>query len=192
MAQFAHLFGVTNTTTILDIGGSAYIWSFLDINPRVTCLNLEGNDHRPRREGNIELVSGDGRCLPYPDQSFDVAFSNSVIEHVGTKNDMHKLANEIRRVGKRYYVQTPNFWFPIDPHTYAVGNHWLPDRLQFWAIKYTSPRAWLAKWSDDVIREYISTTYMLSAQQLRNLFPDATIIRERVAGLTKSLIACRS
>ena len=80
MAQFARLFGVTNTTTILDIGGSTYIWSFLDIKPRVTCLNLEGNDPRPRREGNIELVSGDGRCLAYPDQSFDIAFSNSVIE----------------------------------------------------------------------------------------------------------------
>ena len=166
MAQFARLFGVTNTTTILDIGGSTYIWSFLDIKPRVTCLNLEGNDPRPRREGNIELVSGDGRCLAYPDQSFDIAFSNSVIEHVGTEYDMHKLANEIRRVGKRYYVQTPNFWFPIDPHTYGVGNHWLPERWQHWAIKYTTPRAWLAKWTDDVIPEYLHAIITTVAQPI--------------------------
>ncbi|MEM2045934.1 MAG: class I SAM-dependent methyltransferase, partial [Candidatus Bathyarchaeia archaeon] len=61
---------------------------------------------------DVEWIIGDARCMPFKDKSFDVVFSNSVIEHVGNYDDQKMCAEEIRRVGKCYFVQTPNFYFP--------------------------------------------------------------------------------
>lgn len=187
MIEFERMFGVTDATRIIDIGGGAYIWGFLRSKPNVVCVNLE-IVHSDMREG-IALEVGDGRALSYPDKHFDIAFSNSLIEHVGDYEDMRRLANEIRRVAKSYYVQTPNFWFPIDPHTYGFANHWFPQKWQRPAIRYTSGWSYIASPSEADINEYLSNTRMITVRKMREFFPEATIIRERFCGLTKSIIA---
>jgi SAM-dependent methyltransferase len=121
-----------------------------------------------------EFVQADARALPFPDGAFDIAHSNSLIEHVG---DRERVAAEVRRVGRRYFVQTPNRWFPIEPHSLLPLVHLLPRRL--------GRRLWRFGVSDDPFDD----TRLLGARELRKLFPDALIVRERVGPLTKSLIA---
>ena len=74
-------------------------------------------------------VVGDGRCLEYLDRSFDLAFANSVIEHVGGPSDADALASEMQRVGKAFYCQTPSKWFPVEPHVGTLFLHWVPGLL---------------------------------------------------------------
>lgn len=62
-------------------------------------------------------MKGDATNLSqYSDKSFDIVFSNSVIEHLYTKENQISMAKEVNRVGKNYFIQTPNYWFPIEPH----------------------------------------------------------------------------
>ena len=65
----------------------------------------------------------------FGDASFDIAFSNSVIEHLSTFENQARMAAEVRRVARAYWVQTPNFWFPIEPHFLVPAWHWLPGWL---------------------------------------------------------------
>ena len=110
---FASRFPPASCRTILDVGGTPQIWRLLGDRYQVTLLNP---DARELEQECYECVVGDGRSLEFPDDSFDVAFSNSVIEHVGDWDDMQQMASELRRVGRCFYCQTPNKWFPVEPH----------------------------------------------------------------------------
>jgi SAM-dependent methyltransferase len=133
---------------------------------------------RPGYAGpNRRFVRADARELPFADDEFEIAHSNSLIEHVGDRHDMERVAAELRRVGRRYFVQTPNRGFPIEPHSLLPLVHMLPRRL--------GRRLWRFGVSDDPFED----TVLLGARELRELFPDALLVRERIGPLTKSLIA---
>jgi SAM-dependent methyltransferase len=130
---------------------------------------------RPGYPGHF--VRADARDLPFADGEFDIAHSNSLIEHVGDRRDRERVAAELRRVGRRYFVQTPNRGFPVEPHSLLPLVHWLPRRV--------GRRLWRFGVSDD----HFEDTWLLGARELQELFPDAVIVRERFGPLTKSLIA---
>ena len=91
-------------------------------------VNLEAE--RPVHQ-NIEPRAGDATNLSeLPDGSFDVVFSNSVIEHLETFERQAAMAAEVRRLAPIYWVQTPNFWFPVEPHFLTPAWHWLPMGLR--------------------------------------------------------------
>ncbi len=140
-------------------------------------LEVTGTDRVDRPEYPGPFVRADGRGLPFADGEFDVAYSNSVVEHVVASADRRALARELTRVGGRYFVQTPNRWFPVEPHALLPLVHWLPRRA--------GRRLWGLGVSDDPFDE----TLLLDARELQELFPDATIVRERLGPLTKSLVA---
>jgi len=194
MEQFAAAMGITETTRILDIGGTPFNWLLLDVRPRVTLLNMP-RAQEPVSEPGFTSVAADGRRLPFRDQSFPIVFSNSVIEHVGTLGDQAQLAAEIRRVGVRYWVQTPNRWFPVEPHLLTPFLHFLPRAWQgamarrwtLWdAVERPSPdrRAFL-------VEHYLNDIRLLGASELGRMFPDGRLIRERFLGLTKSLVMAK-
>lgn len=192
-AFFVSLLGrVKRPVRILDIGGTQEFWERMgggglgDV--RVTLLNLIA---RPTGSPRFESVSGDARDLSeYPDASFDVAFSNSVIEHLGPDfADQRLMADEIRRVGKRYFVQTPNRHFPIEPHFLVPGFQFLPIRARTWALTHFN-LGWYRKFGDvDAARREVESIALLTEHQLRRLFPGANIYRERFIGMTKSFVA---
>ncbi len=181
----------TEPITILDVGGMEHFWEkagFLD-RARITILNLDAPE---AKHPNVTSVAGDARDLSqYADRSFDLVFSNSVIEHVGTLEDQRRMASEVRRVGKDYFVQTPNFWFPVEPHALFPGFQWLPvfirsRLLQRFPLGHLEREPTLA----DATATVRSIRLMTSAE-LESMFPDAEIWQEKFFGLTKSLVMYR-
>src|SRR6266404_7569993 len=127
MDEFQRLFSITPQTRILDVGGTIATWSLSALRPKVTLLNLSPSRFDGR---DMQCVVGDGLQLPFKDGAFDVVFSNSVIEHLGDWDMQQNLAREIVRVGRCYYVQTPNRWFFVEPHLMTPFIHFLPRKWQ--------------------------------------------------------------
>lgn len=186
MAQFARMVGLGPRTRVLDVGGDLWNWQFLQVRPTLTVVNL----FPPPRDlpPDVTWVVGDACDMPFPDGAFDVAFSNSVVEHLGTDENQRRFADEVQRVARAYYVQTPNRWFPIEPHLMAPFIHYLPRQWQRplypltpWALLNSPDLATL----DRQFREL----RLLTSAQLRRLFPGARILTERAAGLAKSFVA---
>jgi hypothetical protein len=193
MRKFAAYFEVTAETRILDVGGTPANWLLTEVRPRVTLLNTPRG--LERREHGFTFVFGDGRRLPFRDQSFEIVFSNSVIEHVGALEEQRQFADEIRRVGKYYWVQTPNRWFPVEQHLLMPFLHWLPQRWQRDLVRKWTLWDWVERPSPDrreyYIEHYLNEVRLLSSPELSALFSDAVILRERALGWTKSLVALR-
>ena len=194
MALFARTVGLTREMRVLDVGGTVDIWRLAPVMPRLVLLNQA---FWPHQIGSAEAVFlGDGTSLPFADQSFDLVFSNSVIEHVGSRAQQARFASEVARVGKQYWVQTPNRYFPIEHHLWTPFVHWLPRSWQAAILKRFS--IWKLITNHDAaqrefyVNHYLDSIRLLSACELHALFPGAVILRERFLGWTKSLIAWRA
>jgi hypothetical protein len=191
MALLARTLGITQDTRVLDVGGTIDIWRVAPVMPRLVLLNSQ----RARYEiGAAEgIVLGDGTSLPFADGSFDLVFSNSVIEHVGSREQQARFAAEVARVGKQYWVQTPNRYFPIEHHLWTPFLHWLPRPWQAAMLKRFSVWQVLTRATtierDYYVKHYLDSIRLLGASDLQALFPGATVVKERFLGWTKSLIA---
>jgi hypothetical protein len=178
MELFGRAFPVDGRTRILDVGGDLRNWSLVPDHPPVLVANVDVPADR-RSDPNVRWILADGRRLPFRDGAFDVVFSNAVIEHVGDLADQGRFAQEIRRVGRSYFVETPNRGFFLEPHLMAPFVHWLPrgmrDRL------LSKRRRW-----------YVDEIRLLSGREMRRLFPDGRMVRERFMGMTKSIILMKS
>jgi len=180
---------------ILDVGGEPEYWTNVAdmLEQRqwhVTLVNLRA--YPLADTTRFASVAGDARDLSsFSDLSFDLVHSNSVIEHVGRWGDMQAMAREVRRLARGYYVQTPYFWFPIEPHNSAAFFHWLPESMRI-SMLMRRPRGHWGQAPDiDTAMRQIQSAVLLDYRMLATLFPDSTIHRERFLGLTKSLIAVR-
>ena len=193
MKRFAREFAITAETRVLDIGGTPDCWDLLSRRPRLTLLNT------PRAKEDLATaatwVAGDGRNLPFRDASFDVVFSNSVIEHVGDAASQERFAREVSRVGRGYWVQTPNRRFPVEQHLLTPFLHWLPGSWQRAIVPRFTVWSALVRVTPDrrrfYLEHYLNDVRLLDAAQVRRLFPGARVTRERLFGITKSLIAVR-
>lgn len=162
--------------TIVDIGCGPAGGGLAALEPDAQITGVD-RVHRPGyAEGPRSFVEADARALPFPDNAFDVAYSNSVVEHLDP-DDRRRYADEVRRVARRYLVQTPNRWFPVEPHVLLPGFQFLPlaARRRLWRL--------------GVSQDEFADIRLLDAAELHALFPEARIFRERFGGLTKSLIA---
>ena len=115
---------------LLDVGGRAQFWEMMGGIPQGVSLTLLNVGSMPEVQG-FTTIRGDARDMShFRTDEFDVVFSNSVIEHVGSWNDQVAAAGEMQRVGRRYFVQTPNRWFPVEPHFLFPGFQFLPLSLR--------------------------------------------------------------
>lgn len=191
MERFAHACGLTVETRVLDIGGTPECWDLIGLRPRLVLLNTPRA--RDDLAGAASWVAGDGRALPFRDGAFDLVFSNSVIEHVGDAASQRRFAGEVARVGRAYWVQTPNRWFPVEQHLLTPLVHWLPRAWQRAVVPRFTVWAALVRVTPDrrrfYLEHYLRDVRLLGARELAALFPGARLIRERFCGVTKSLIA---
>lgn len=176
---------------IIDLGGTSRFWEHRgwagreDV--RITTVNLAADE---RRHSNIEPVVGDVTDLrQFTDESFDVAFSNSVIEHLFTFEAQKAMAAEARRVAGAYWVQTPNYWFPIEPHFQFPGWQWLPTSLRAGLLRRRRFGSRGPYPGRDAAMRAVSEIRLMTRGELAECFPDATIWGERFFGLRKSWVA---
>jgi hypothetical protein len=179
--------GLTEETRLLDVGGSSLNWELAPGCIEVTMANTSFPEW-DRSEDFARLVA-DGRNLPFAGGSFDVVFTNSVIEHLGDWQHQQRFASECKRVGVRYFVQTPDKGFPIDVHLLMPFTHWLPRWLQVRLMRNFTLRGLITRPSAQECQEFIGRIRLLGAEDLRRLFPDGQIMHERFLGLSKSLVA---
>jgi hypothetical protein len=184
---------------VLDLGGTADSWLRASVAPKsVTVLNIHTDELVSGRVDErlpdwIELVTGDA-CTPPAAVlagSYDLVFSNSLLEHVGGPLRRRQLAEVIRSAAPRHWVQTPYRYFPVEPHYLFPGYQFLPiaarARLaRSWPLVHTRDTTWEGGVATALEVELLSIT------EMRFLFPDSTIHSERLAGLPKSLVAVLS
>jgi hypothetical protein len=191
MRAFEHSFRPTESTTILDVGGTPFNWELAGIRSQLTLLNLSPPEGFDAPAANYRFVVGSGTQLEFADGAFDVVFSNSVIEHLASWEQQRAFASEIRRVGRGLWVQTPARGFPIEPHLMTPFLHYLPPAWQRRLLRNFSLWGLIARPSREAVDEFLRQTRLLGHQELRELFPDCEIRRERFLGLTKSYVAVR-
>ena len=175
---------------VLDVGGMNEFWENRGwagrADVQIVSLNLF-----PQKQlhENITPITGDATNLTqFDDRSFDIAFSNSVIEHLQTLENQRRMASEIQRVGKAFWVQTPNYWFPMEPHFLLPGWHWMPFDLRV-AILRRRRCGWTGPCPDlSDARKLVEEVRLLRHRELREIFPGSTLIAERFCGFTKSWI----
>lgn len=173
---------------MLDLGGYHYYWDFFERLPRVVIVNLEPPAQPDPR---FAWVIADGRRLPFRAGAFDVVFSNSVVEHIPGRETRRSYAQEVARVGRGYYVQTPYRWFPVEPHLMTPFIHYLPKRWQRPFLRNFTVWGLLQRPTPEGCDDLLRDITLLTTAELRELFPDADIWKERALGLLKSITAVR-
>lgn len=166
---------------VVDFGGAPEFWKDCSVPLDLTIVNLPGINQPDPDQGihQMTLVDGDACDMHFDDMSFDLSFSNSVIEHVGDDDKQAAMAKEVRRLAPAYWVQTPSIWFPIEAH----------NNMPFWwfypeAVKKAQIERWRKKlpaWT-----EMVETTTLVSLNSLREMFPDGQVFREWSYGFLKS------
>lgn len=133
---------IPGTLKILDVGGREMFWQRTGLleqqvrDVEITVININPSEFKINHP-KIKSIVGDAKNMnQFEENEFDVVFSNSVIEHVGNYNDQLKMANEVMRVGKRYLLQTPNLYFPIEPHFVFPLFQFLPLEVKVWLMTH--------------------------------------------------------
>lgn len=176
---------------ILDVGGTQDFWEAMEyVAPEIASITVVNLKAPESRHKNITTMDASACDMPmFSDAEFDVVFSNSVIEHVGDAPNQRAMANEIQRIGKRYYVQTPNRHFPIEPHYLFPFFQFMPVAIKTWLLMNLSI-AWGGKIKDrEAAIATANSVILLSGSDFASMFPKAEIYREKVLGLTKSYTA---
>ena len=175
---------------VLDVGATefalyganllerAYPWP-----ERITAVAVEPLDRFRRAFPEVAVVQADGRELPFPDASFDIVYSNAVLEHVGDAEAQRAFLAELARVGRRvFFVTTPDRWFPVDSHTLVPFAHWMPACVRD------------AVYARLGVGDYvIGRLRLVGAGELGRLathagWPAHTVTRRRLLGLTSVLV----
>jgi hypothetical protein len=181
-------FPMLEEMNVVDFGGTAWWWDRAPVHPRhVTVINLaEPESTRPW----VTYIQGDA-CIGdqlLDGQVFDLAFSNSLIEHVGGHQPRSALATVIVKSAPRYFVQTPYRYFPIEPHWMFPGFQFLPVSIRSW-LAPRWPLGHTYGWPAIQAADEVMGTELISSTDMRRYFPDSRLAYEKFLGLRKSMIA---
>jgi hypothetical protein len=182
--------GLDRPIRIIDLGGTENYWEKMGfLNTKQVDISLINLEQKQTKYANLKSCKGDARNLPeFGDNSYEIAFSNSVIEHVGNYHDQLLMVKEMQRLAPRLYLQTPNYYFPLEPHFLFPFFQFFPLRFKAWLIM-NFQLGWYPRYRkrEDAVSIAKSIT-LLKYKEIRALFPEAIIYREKFLGLTKSFV----
>lgn len=178
------------TMRVLDLGGTPDFWRSAPVRPRfVTTVNLD-TKYEPD-EPWLHHVVGDACLHDTLDRcpgEYDLVVSNSLVEHVGGYQRRRDLAAVVRAAAPAYWVQTPDRYFLVEPHYVAPGFQFLPVSARARLVSRW-PLAHERVHTTEAALAQVLTIDLIGVAELRHLFPASTIWRERMFGLSKSLVA---
>lgn len=175
---------------VLDVGFSEEEYNNLDnfiekhypYPEMLTALGINVPMKFKKRYPAVTAVHYDGQTFPFEDKTFDVLWSNAVIEHVGDRNSQILFLQEITRVSKKAFISTPNRFFPIEVHSRTPFLHYLPKRV-------------FDKYLTFVGKGLMAGNYMflLSRADIKALLADARvtayrIVENRLGGFTLDFV----
>lgn len=174
---------------ILDVGGEQRFWEIVGLIHEDAQILLYNVAPASVSYPNLVPRTGDARNMrEFSDKQFQIVFSNSVIEHVGSYEHQRQMAQEVQRVGERFYVQTPNRYFPLEPHFLFPFFQFLPVKLRVFLVTHFN-LGWRGKIRDrQEALQAVNEIRLLTEKELKQLFPGARIYKEKLLGLTKSFI----
>ena len=173
---------------VLDVGASGEVflqYSLEDVYPYPERIVAGGYEPREifaarKHYPQPQYALFDGCSLPFPDQSFDLVFSNAVIEHILGPGRQEQFAKEIMRVGKSWFATTPNFWYPFEVHHHLPFFQFLPRPVQMQYNRLLGTH---------IPKGKVLELGLLSARELQRLFPPANIARMRITFWPETLVA---
>jgi SAM-dependent methyltransferase len=189
--RFMTAFAPGAATSILDVGvtsdtrqrESNYFERFYPYPSQVTAVGTEDASHLTEQYRGLRYRSVEpGNALPFSTNQFDIVFSNAVLEHTGCRTSQAAFLKEVCRVGRRFFITTPNRWFPIEHHTGLPFLHFLPSAAYRAILAKTSYRYWAEE----------AHLNILSRDALRRMLPTGAkgqVERVRLFGLSSNLIA---
>jgi len=184
-------FGEERMIEIIDLGGTESFWKTFKTpitdRANITLVNLT---YQNVTEPNFKSIIGNACRLPqFTKNQFDLVFSNSVIEHVGNFEKQKEMANEIKRIGKYYFIQTPNQYFFLEPHFLLPFFQFLPVKIKVFLITHWNIGQYKKETTRENALKIINSVHLLSIHQFKKLFPGSHIYYERFFGLVKSFVA---
>jgi len=175
---------------ILDVGGTPTFWERMGfaVSPQVEIVLLNLTDQDVAHEHMRAVVGNAADMSMFRDGEFDVVLSNSVIEHLPSLELQRRMAFEVRRVGRRHWVQTPNRRFPLEPHFLFPFFQYLPMAVRG-ALLRRMDLGWYPRQPDpEAARAEVASVRLMTYRELRDLFPGSRIVGERAFGLMKSFV----
>lgn len=178
---------------ILDIGGEIGFWKHVgweNKNCTIYLLNLETVPQLEPTPGFVQ-ITGNALSLPFNKGDFDLIFSNSVIEHVGSYENQILFAKETMRVCDKYIIQTPSLWFPLEPHSLLPFFQFIPHSIRAILIMYFNINYFPKQnnYKDALVTS--RSTLMFTKKRFTSIFPDASMQVERLFGIPKSYTAIK-
>lgn len=206
---FRRQFQFDGETRILDVGSENganinFVLHGANVKPEnvfIADIDQIAIESGKKNFGFQPILLDESGKLPFDDNFFEIVYCSSVIEHVTVGKDeiweltdgkqfrelalakQKTFAEEIRRVGKKYFVQTPNRNFIIESHSWLPFVGSFPRSLFVKVIKFSN-RFWIKK----TIPDY----NLLDKKELKKLFPDSEILSEKKFGMIKSIIAIKN
>lgn len=200
LERFNKLFSPSFQTKILDVGAEINPKGDLDLQlidsfpwkENITAVNLSKEHVRYIEKIYPEIDShvADACKLPWPDDHFDIVYSNAVIEHVGDFEKQKQMASEIMRVGKKWFITTPNRWYPFEFHLRLPFVTWFPGKAYVGVgkiIRFNHVRK-----NYQLFSGCTEQLRLLTARELKQCFPGSEIIKQRVTFMPETLIAVGS
>ncbi|MCR9016234.1 class I SAM-dependent methyltransferase [Aquiflexum gelatinilyticum] len=175
---------------ILDIGGMEHFWKDQALlhSGKVEVVMLNLSAEKVQIKGLSSMAGNATDLSQFANGSFDLVFSNSVIEHLYTWENQQKMAKEAIRVGKKYFVQTPNRHFFMEAHYALPFVQYLPKNLTYFLLTNTKLSRG-SKWDPKDAQQYLDEIRLLSEREMKMLFPAATMYKEKFMGMVKSYSA---
>jgi hypothetical protein len=187
--EFMNSLNFNGNIKILDIGGTQSYWENMivpeNLDVHITLLNL--HDEKVSSEKFSSLVGNATDLKEHNNNAFDIVFSNSCIEHLFSWENQKKMADEITRVGKFYYVQTPNLYFPLEPHWLFPFFQFLPKGIKIILTNYLTLGHYTKCNDFEKAKKRVNEVQLLSENDMKKLFPNGKIYREYFFGLVKSI-----